>query len=157
MAGLVPGITQDGCPFPADISVACRTLIIDTSKVKDFLPITYTATEEGGSSVTAGKIYIKVLCPDDLVITAPFPSQRTYEFKKGASPSTIEIGEFFTNSLECPIISYAAALVQGITQTDCIDSAGASDACSVFGVDTSEVKDFDVVEFTVTALGGSSI
>ena len=50
-ASLIPGITQPGCPNPPDDSIACRTVSVDTSIIKDYDPIQFTAEAEDGSTI----------------------------------------------------------------------------------------------------------
>ena len=50
VTALVSGITQPGCPSPADSSDACRKVSVDRSVVQDYSPITFTATAKGGKT-----------------------------------------------------------------------------------------------------------
>jgi hypothetical protein len=64
---LVTGITQTGCAVAAN-TVACQTVEADTSVIKDFSAITFTATFFDGYSITTNSIIIKVVCPVDVGI-----------------------------------------------------------------------------------------
>jgi hypothetical protein len=113
--GLSSGITADpACSSTSKTSAACKSVIVDITKLGTF-DVKFIIKAKGDNQIESSSIMIAEVCPSSLKIIAPFISPQTIEFKQGEGPSTYEVGEFFTEIVECPIIRYKADLVDGIT------------------------------------------
>ena len=69
--GLVSGISADpACPVIADTSVACRSIIIDKSKVKTYR-IKFKIKARGGSERDSSPIVVSVACASSVKVLPP--------------------------------------------------------------------------------------
>ena len=130
------------------------------SPIDTNIPGTYTykfkVIDSRGTSQDYGPFNYVVECGSTTIITPPFTSTQTVEFTKGASPSTHEVAIFTTDNAGCPITSYSASLITGITQPGCPSPPDSSVVCRQVTVDTSVVRDYSAITLTATADGGSS-
>jgi hypothetical protein len=135
-------------------------VIVDTSAVKDYAAITVTATakDDCATPVTSSKIYFKVICPTDVVITQPLSYVKVASYEAGAGTETLTIEEFTTSDSRCPIEGYQViGLVNGVwADPDCPSIPDSSVSCRKVYVDKAIIGDYEL-KFKIKAKGGNEV
>jgi hypothetical protein len=81
---------------------------------------------------------ISIDCSDQVTITAPSTlSVSEVAFAIGSGLKVYEMEAFTTDDTNCPVISYTASHITGITQPDCSSPPDASQGCRKLTLDTS--------------------